>query len=150
MALVLAAEFDVEGIPVPQGSKNARVVKPRAGGPMRAVLFNDNDKVLKPWRALVTATARAAYSGPRLEGALAVWADFRFVRPPSVKPLDRAYPTVKPDVDKLLRALFDGITDAGVWRDDAQVIKALIGKDYDERPGVRVRIGEHKEREALF
>lgn len=150
MPLVFVTEFVVEGVPVPQGSKNARIIQPRGGGPLRAMLFDDNAKVLKPWRKHVTATTRAAYAGPRLEGAVVVDVEFRFVRPPSVKPLDRAWPTVKPDVDKLQRALFDGISDAGLWRDDAQVIKVLAEKAYAEAPGVRVRIGEHKEREALF
>jgi Holliday junction resolvase RusA-like endonuclease len=136
MGARLVAEFFVPGLPIPQGSKSARV----QGG--RAVIYDDNAKVLKPWRELVTATARAAYSGPRIEGAVQLECEFRFVRPPSVR---RRFMTVKPDVDKLQRALFDGITDAGIWRDDAQVTHPFPSKVYAERPGVQVRIGEFRE-----
>lgn len=136
MGVPVVVEFFIEGIPVPQGSKTARVIhtptKPIAS------IYNDNDKVLKPWRKVVTAAARATYSGDRLEGAVVIELEFRTVRPKSVK---REYPTVKPDVDKLTRAVFDGLTDAGIWRDDSQVVTALVSKIYAAEPGVRVRIG---------
>jgi Holliday junction resolvase RusA-like endonuclease len=53
----------------------------------------------------------------------------------------------KPDVDKLLRALLDGITDI-VIRDDAQVAGVQSWKVYEDeerRPGVGVRINRAKE-----
>src|SRR4029077_3148309 len=38
-----------------------------------------------------------------------------------VKPGSPRYPATMPDIDKLLRAIFDALTDAQVWRDDGQV-----------------------------
>jgi Holliday junction resolvase RusA-like endonuclease len=137
MAARLVADFVVPGIPVPQGSKTARVIH-TPKGPI-ASIYNDNDKVLKPWRKTVTAIAAAARTGERIEGAVQVVLEFRFVRPKTVK---REHPTVKPDVDKLMRALLDGITDAGLWRDDSQVVRAVVEKVYADEPGVRVQVGE--------
>lgn len=134
----LIVEFFVSGVPVPQGSKTARVIH-TPKGPI-ASLYNDNDKVLKPWRKAVTAAAKAAYDGPRIDGAVLVEIEFRTVRPKTVK---REFPAVKPDVDKLQRSLFDGITDAGVWKDDAQIVTVAARKRYAEEAGVLVRIGEY-------
>ena len=130
----LVCEFLVEGIPVPQGSKTARIIKTPKGS--IASLYNDNDKVLKPWRKHITAIA-AAFATERLEGPIGVELEFRFVRP---KTVTRDHMTVKPDVDKLQRALFDGITDAGVWRDDSQVVSVAADKVYAATAGVHVRI----------
>jgi Holliday junction resolvase RusA-like endonuclease len=134
MGAVQIVDFEVDGVPVQQGSKTGFV----AGG--RAIVTDQNKKTLKPWRQNVTATARAAHPGDRLEGPVLMVVEFRFVRPKTVK---REWPAVQPDLDKLLRALLDGITDSGLWRDDAQVVTAHVSKVYADRPGVRVQIGEY-------
>lgn len=147
MSLVQIAEFTVPGTPIPQGSKSARVIIVKGGMP-RASIYDDNAKVLKPWREAVTAAARVAHWGlPQVQGPVVVELEFRFERPKSVK---REYPTVKPDLDKLMRAVLDGVTDSGLWKDDAQVIKALPSKAYAAKPGVHVRIGELREGELLL
>lgn len=66
-----------------------------------------------------------------------IWAEFNFVRPKSSK---RDYPSVKPDLDKLERALLDGLTDSGVIWDDALVVSMTASKRYADRPHVRVLI----------
>jgi Holliday junction resolvase RusA-like endonuclease len=134
MAARMICEFLVDGIPVPQGSKTGYV----AG--KRAIVVDANKATLKPWRQNVAAAARAAYDGPRIEGAVLLVVEFRFLRPKSVT---REYPTVKPDLDKLERSLLDGITDAGLWRDDSQVVSMPSKKVYAERAGVRVQLGEY-------
>lgn len=123
------------GVPVEQGSKKAFVVG------RRAVIVDNNKDRLKPWRAEVTRVARATWSyGRPLDGAVRVVASFVLPRPRSVR---REYPSVRPDVDKLLRALFDGITDAEVvWRDDSQVVSVETSKVYGAEPGVHVEIAE--------
>lgn len=136
MSAVLFAEFEVDGIPVAQGSKNAWV-NPRTN---KAVMFDQGAAKLKPWRGQIAQAARESFTGTeRIEGAVLLVVVFRFVRPKSVK---RERPTVKPDLDKIWRALMDGITDSGIWRDDAQVTDAHVKKVYAERPGVRVQLGE--------
>jgi Holliday junction resolvase RusA-like endonuclease len=138
VSAVLVAEFMIDGIPVAQGSKNAWV-NPKTN---KAVMFDSGAAKLKPWRGQIAQAAREAYTGAeRIEGAVLLVVEFRFVRPKSVK---RERPTVKPDVDKTLRALMDGISDSGIWRDDAQVVTVHMSKVYAERPGVLVQLGEFK------
>jgi crossover junction endodeoxyribonuclease RusA len=48
-----------------------------------------------------------------------------------------------PDLDKLVRSIFDAMTDAGVWLDDAQVVKVVASKAYvapGDRPGVHISL----------
>lgn len=124
--------FRVEGIPVPQGSKKGFVVG------KRAVLVDDNKNSLKPWRAEI---AKAADLGVRFEGAVAVSAVFYLPRPKSVK---RDLPTVVPDLDKLMRALGDGMKDGGLLRDDSIICDENIKKRYADGcdPGVTVTVRE--------
>ena len=141
MGATTICEFFVAGKPIQQGSKTAFVV----GG--RAVMTDQNHKTLKPWRALVARAAASAHTGVRLEGALEVVAEFQLERPATVK---RQLPTVYPDLDKFVRALLDGITQAEtVWRDDAQVVSLHASKSYADTPGVLVRISEFQHHPTL-
>lgn len=119
--------FFVPGIPAPQGSKQAFVRGTRA-------VLVEMSKALPRWRAAVTAAARAAHQGPPLDGPLAVWITFYLPRPKSVPARRRPYPTVTPDLDKLARAVLDGITDARLWTDDARVVDLTITKRYQDPP----------------
>jgi Holliday junction resolvase RusA-like endonuclease len=64
------------------------------------------------------------------------------------KTVTRTYPSVYPDVDKLVRSTMDGLTDAGIWRDDALVVDLTVQERYvghNDRdvlalPGVIIRI----------
>ena len=60
-------------------------------------------------------------------------------------PRSPVYPTKPPDLDKLTRAIFDSLTDARVWVDDAQVCSMLIRKRWTDRftgeQGVEVKVG---------
>ena len=144
--------FFTPGIPAPQGSKRAFVV----GG--RARMVEDNAKT-KPWRATVTAYARDAIGTEwDATGPMKVHAVFYFPRPASHygtgrnaqqrKPsAPRLFKATKPDLDKLTRALLDALTDAGVWRDDAQVAYLEVLKRWsdDTTVGVHVLIGSDDE-----
>jgi Holliday junction resolvase RusA-like endonuclease len=51
------------------------------------------------------------------------------------------HPTVAPDIDKLTRAVLDSCTDAGLWRDDAQVAVLHAAKRYtNTTPGVLITV----------
>ncbi|MDD7930114.1 RusA family crossover junction endodeoxyribonuclease [Microbacterium thalli] len=125
--------FFVAGVPVQQGSKTAFVVG------KRAVLTDSNKAQLKPWRAGVARVAQSAWWAEQpLDGAVQVSAVFVMPRGKSVT---RELPSVTPDLDKLIRALLDGVTDAGnVWRDDAQVVRLVVEEVYGPEPGVHVDI----------
>lgn len=129
-----AVTFFVAGIPIPQGSMTAYVVG------RRAVITDQKRKVLKPWRAEIARVAAASWlDRPRLVGAVRVGATFVFERPKTVK---RPEPSVRgADLDKLTRALLDGIGDAKrVWGDDSQVTRLEVAKVYGAAPGVHVVI----------
>lgn len=124
--------FTVPGKPVPQGSMRAFL--PRNCS--RPVVISDNQK-LKPYRIEVGACAVEAIS--KISGKMPLYPEkspvqmrvtFYFVRPKSAK--NRQYPTVKPDVDKLLRAVCDALNGI-VWHDDAQLIWSHAEKLYGDR-----------------
>jgi crossover junction endodeoxyribonuclease RusA len=81
-----------------------------------------------------------------LMGALTMSVTFVLPRPKSA-PKRRIWPEVKPDLDKLVRALCDALTQCGAWGDDAQLIhlhatKRYVGtSDVLNVPGVVVDIG---------
>jgi len=49
------------------------------------------------------------------------------------------YPAGVPDLDKLCRAVLDGLTMGGAWKDDSQVINLHAVKKYGV-PGCRIEI----------
>ena len=139
--------FTAFGVPVPQGSMRGFIPK----GWKRPVLTTDNSR-LKPWRQAIVDASREVMAGRApLGGPVEVRVVFYLPRPKSA-PKRITEPAKLPDLDKLIRALFDALTAAGVWRDDAQVIdvgarKAFAGgrADPEELAGVpraRVQVGE--------
>lgn len=128
--------FSIEGEPVPQGSKKGFVIG------RRAVLVDDNKEKLKPWRAKVAAASDlgVTFTVPVFVGVV-----FFLPRGKTVK---RALPSVKPDLDKLFRALGDGMTAGGLIADDALIVSKFVHKRYasDANPvGARVLVMEAKE-----
>lgn len=121
---------------MPQGSKNAYV----RGG--RAVLVDANPR-LKAWRAQVRAAAEAAVEDAgweTLDEPCQVHLGFTMPRPKRPR---WGVPAVKPDLDKLTRAVFDALTDAGVWKDDSRVVSMEVTKRYEDDeavPGVWVEV----------
>lgn len=103
----------VAGRPAPQGSKRYL----GAGRPMV-----ESSKAVEPWRADIRGTIGRHHAGPPLTGAVEVKLSFVLPRPVST-PKRRTPPASKrPDLDKLVRAVLDAITSAGVWVDDSQVV----------------------------
>jgi Holliday junction resolvase RusA-like endonuclease len=130
-------EFFVEGTPISQGSKSATIIG------RHAVLYDVNAVKLKPWRAKVRKGAEDALAGragfpPQQQVALIV--DFYMPRGKTVK---RPRPSVAPDLDKMVRAVGDSLTDSGVLTDDAQIVTISARKHYaDDKPGVRIVVRE--------
>ena len=117
--------FTVYGTPKPQGSTRAFIPK----GWKRAIITTDN-KQLKPWRQQITGTAIALGMIP-IEGGVAMTLRFYFKRPKSVAKT-RLRPTVKPDLDKLVRGCLDALTGIA-YKDDSQVVQFTeISKHYDD------------------
>jgi Holliday junction resolvase RusA-like endonuclease len=125
--------FHVDGVPVPQGSKTGFVVGKRA-------VLVDANKALKPWRATVRDAAETALAGRSgFTDAVFVLLDFYMPRGKTVR---RLRPSTKPDIDKLIRAVFDALTDSGVLADDGLVVSVHAQQFYaDDKPGVDVKVG---------
>lgn len=120
----------IAGTPKPQGSKNAY----QRGG--RIVLVESN-KQLPEWRNNAINVFKANAPVEPLAGALVVSVFFYLPKPPSVK---REYPHVKPDLDKLTRAIGDALTKARVIGDDGQITDFHLFKRYSDTPGALVLV----------
>lgn len=117
--------FTVYGVPIPKGSTKA-FMRPGMRFP---IVTHDNAKT-KPWQESVVAAAREAMAG-RAPIEEPVFLRVRFFVPkPKSAPKRVLFPAKKPDLDKLLRCVKDGLTRAGVFRDDAQVVATVAWKDF--------------------
>jgi Holliday junction resolvase RusA-like endonuclease len=116
----------VYGIPAPQGSTKAFVPK----GWKRAIITADCKRT-KPWRQAIVDAVRADL-GPEwepLDCPCLLRVVFYLPRPASA-PKRVMHPSKLPDLDKLVRAVGDALTAAGVWKDDARVVTMLASKTY--------------------
>lgn len=66
-----------------------------------------------------------------LQGALEVVVMFHLKKPKTVR---REMPGVKPDLDNLVKGLFDGCNGI-LWGDDAQIVMMACSKSYSEGEG---------------
>lgn len=128
--------FDVAGIPQPQGSTRAFVT--RAG---KAVTTSAN-KNLKPWRQELATMAMLAVSEnnahPVTSEAVHVKCIFYFQKPKSTKK-SVVQKLTKPDLDKLIRAALDGMT--GIcYRDDSQVVGVEAYKLFADYPHTHITV----------
>lgn len=127
----MSLTIHVHGTPAPQGSK-------RFVG--NGVMIESSKRV-KPWREAVKHAALDALNGaPPIDGPVWLSADFYLPRPKGHYRTGRnahllrdsapARPASKPDLDKLLRSTCDALKDAGVYRDDSQIVRAIADKYY--------------------
>lgn len=124
----------VAGRPAAQGSK-------RHVGGGRLV---EQSKAVAPWRTLVAWSVAQHWTGGPADGALRLRVEFLMPRPVATSKRVTPPAIKRPDLDKMLRALFDSMT--GVcWRDDSQVVQVSASKrisELDEQPGCRIQIAE--------
>lgn len=132
--------FIVHGIAQPAGSKTVGRTKDGRS------FVRDSAKKGKPWRLQVAQVAGDAMNGTGLlDGPLELSVIFTVPRPNGhygargLLPSAPEYPTTRPDVTKLLRAVEDACTGI-VWRDDAQVVAQHAYKEYGEPAGAQVRV----------
>ena len=130
----------VYGLPKPAGSKRVFLVGPK-GGAQRPVVTDDAGAAGKDWRVAVQhAIARVYRRGP-MPCPLELTCYFTLPRPRGhtgkrgLRASAPAYPTTRPDVTKLLRAVEDAATGL-LWADDAQIVTQAATKRYGARPGV--------------
>ena len=115
--------FWVQGRPAAQGSK-------RHVGGGRMI---EASRFVGPWRQQVTHASLSVSNAEQWQqvfGPVELELVFHIARPASVKESDRPLPIKPPDLDKLVRAVCDSLTDAQVWGDDGQVVKLIASKVY--------------------
>lgn len=113
----------VKGKPVPQGSMKAF----RAGGKGKVVMIHSKGKELNEWRDNIAKTVKERMGERKpSDRAIGITVYFYLLKPKSAK---RKSHTVKPDIDKLVRAVLDALTDVA-YNDDAQVIEIQVQKCY--------------------
>lgn len=137
----MSLNFFIPGTPVPQGSKKwvGRMI--------------EANTQLGPWRSVVTAYTRQtmlAHKTAMLDEPLYISMTFYLRRPKAhyrtgknsglLKGNAPVFVQSTPDLDKLIRAVNDGITDAGLWKDDSLVVSLNAQKRYAEQPGVNIWI----------
>jgi Holliday junction resolvase RusA-like endonuclease len=118
--------FSIDGIPAPQGSKIPGL---RKNG---SIFMREASARLMPWREHVIETMRAQMPEdwvPETKPAMAR-VKFWLPRPKNRPKTIDVLPTVKPDVDKLVRAILDCTKIAGVVVDDASFWDVHESKRY--------------------
>lgn len=130
-------EFRVYGIPQTKGSTKA-FMRPGMRFP---VVTNDNTKN-KAWAGTVAEVAQRVKVSigalAPMEGPLCIRLSFYLPRPKSI-PKRVAYPTKRPDLDKMVRSVKDALTGV-LYRDDSQIVSIVADKEYSEEPGVHVSL----------
>lgn len=141
----MSIAFFVPGIPVAKGSAKAFVVKGRA------IVTQTNGAKQKPWASAISYTAQQAGVRP-MAGPVMVRMTFVMPRPKAhlrksgaIKETAPSFHTSKPDVDKLVRLVFDALTGIA-WKDDSQAQIRAANKIYTNaqysQTGVNVRINQ--------
>jgi crossover junction endodeoxyribonuclease RusA len=136
--------FVVLGEPSPEGSTKAFYIKKLN----RTVTTHQNQKSLEAWRNRVATEAQRALEGKEwvadCSSAYEVDVEFVLSRPPSVPEHKRIHPIVKPDIDKLVRAINDALTGI-LFTDDCQVVSMTVSKDYgdERRPGAYIVVSRY-------
>lgn len=115
--------FQVDSRPIPQGSLRARVL-PNG----QAVVYADNSPDLQEWRKAVAWSARAAGIKSAYEGPVRVVVVFDLPLSTSRRAQLKSWLSdIRPDVDKLARAVLDALTGVA-YHDDAQVADLHVTK----------------------
>lgn len=119
----------VYGRPAPKGSL-------RSVGQGRMV---DDNPATSAWRKQIIRAGHAWQLPEPLDGPLILEATITLERPATVKPKKRPWPHIRSpghgDIDKLARTILDGLQDAQVLTDDAQIVQLVITKVYPDTPG---------------
>ncbi len=139
MADLKPVQFLVPGEPVGKGRPRIG----RVGGHAR--MFTPQKTA--SYEGLIALAGTEAMAGRTLlEGAVMVEMRIVLAIPQSMSKKRKAqaiagelFPTKKPDMDNVIKAIYDGLNGV-VWKDDVQVVDAFVRKRYGEVPGVHVRI----------
>lgn len=124
---------EVDWLASPQGSHFS---------PAKGVVKENNPRT-EPYRQAVADACEAQAADWCFDIPVEVEIVFRLMPPPKGDP-GREWPYYPPDLDKLLRATFDGMTRGGIWKDDARCCRLRnvekIHAGSPEQTGVTIRV----------
>ena len=130
----------------------------------RGRAVHSNHKKLMPWRAAIISAARdellrffpheaaRTHKGkpvPTLLGPVIAEITITVPKPKSAPKTITSWPITRysSDIDHHARAVLDSLTEAAVWRDDAQVVELTVRKVYPregidalDEPGALIRV----------
>ncbi len=108
---------------------------------MQGRIVQVNSKKHKAWRNAITQQALATLPADwePIDEACELIVNFYMPKPASAK---RSLPTVSPDLDKLIRAVGDSLTDSGVVVDDSRIVRISARKLYAQgiEPGATIEV----------
>ena len=125
--------INVKGLPIAQPRHRAAC---RGGFPK---MYIPKDHAVHAWKKNVMSAA-AQVTDVTIEGAIKVDCLFVFPSPKSKKSQTGNYKFSKPDIDNLLKAIFDALTDVSLWADDSQVVEIHSAKMYGDEPCAIIRV----------
>jgi Holliday junction resolvase RusA-like endonuclease len=131
METIRHISLSVTGDPASQGSHaimNGRIVQV-------------NSKKHKAWRNAIVQEARETLPADwePIDEPCELIVNFYMPRP---KTVTRSVPSVAPDLDKLIRAVGDGLTDSGIVTDDSRIVRISARKLYAQgiEPGASITV----------
>ncbi|MCP4833087.1 MAG: RusA family crossover junction endodeoxyribonuclease [Gammaproteobacteria bacterium] len=116
-----------------------------------------NPSTAKKWKLLVGSEVLQEFGRhgqTRMMGAVSLRLEFFLKRPKShfgtgknqdtLKASAPEYCTKKPDLDNIVKAVLDALTNHGIWKDDSQVVQLLVLKRWADGcdNGVYIEIEE--------
>lgn len=139
----MLCSFFIPGKPATKGSTRPYVNK------QTGLVIPANDKHLRLWVNQVRAIANEYWRKEPTRNPIGLTLWFQFLRPKSHfgtgrnentrKPSAPKFHATRPDVDKLIRAIKDGLTGI-VYVDDSQVWRVAAHKVYSDVIGVDVQV----------
>lgn len=135
----MIVEFYVPVEGVPKGSKTAHFIEALG----RSVIVDSNNKPLRSYESSISAYALEHFDSP-VEGPIVVEVAFVRAKKKSAPKTYRPFVTSKPDTDKMLRAVLDGLQ-GFAYVDDGQVCRTVTSKLYPDgdtypHPGTYITI----------
>lgn len=161
-----AISFTVEGVPIAQ--PRARTVRTVGSRGVARSFTPDKDGLLAAWKQKVMLRARSATAARTWPDGVALSLSIEFTLPAdtSMNPRKRRkrvvsaramreradafdarmhslHHTETPDLDNLIKAVKDAMSDARIWTDDRQVSAyGRMTKEWGTTPGARIAIEE--------
>lgn len=136
---IFSVSFFVPGQPVGKG-------RPRAAKRGKHIQLYTPEKTASYENLVATAAHGSMRGAEPIKGACYVDMDIRLMVPVSWSEKrrnqaleGRVFPTKKPDLDNILKAVFDAINGI-VWEDDVQAVYVQAVKRYGAVPGVHVNV----------